>query len=168
MAHLLFERVSDLAALSPEQVLLLRGLAEANAHDVEEQLQMLLRRWSEPMLRRYVADVLVGGVDHRTWIVEHHVFPTPEQELVALLGRPLTAAEREHVGSITELRPVHCSLGTWLRSHHGRLASKSYLELVVRDSLSAALTDYVDYVLDGKLTHEQWVERHLPLFAPSR
>ena len=168
MVGLLFDRVCDLAALTPDQVRLLRALAANNPGDVEESLPVLLRRWSEPMLRRYVADVLVDGADHAAWIREHHVLPTPEQELAALLGRPLTAAERAPAASISELRPVQQELGARIRTRHGRLAAKSYLELVACESRSAALTDYVDYALDGRLTHEQWVERNLPRFSPAQ
>lgn len=166
MAHLLFDRVSDLAALTPEQILLLRALAAKDPRDVEEQLQMLLRRWSEPMLRRYVADVLVDAADHAAWIREHHVFPTPEQELVALLRRPLTPVERDPVASISELRAEHQTLGAHIRARHGRLAAKAYLELVVRESTATILTDYVDSVLDGTLSHATWVERSLARLAP--
>lgn len=104
MTDVLSQRVADLAGLSLVQREALRAVARASANEAEEQLQVMLGRWSEPMLRRYVAEVLIGG-------------------------------------------------------------EKAYLQLVVRESRSDALTDYVDHVLDGRLGHDEWVERHLPRFG---
>ncbi len=165
MTDMLSQRVADIAGLSLAQREALHALALVSANEAEEQLQVMLRRWSEPMLRRYVAEVLLGGEDHAAWIAQHHAFQTPEQELTQLLGRPLTDAERHPVADITALRPDHQALGAHVRAHHGRLAAKAYLQLVVRESRSDALTDYVDYVLDGRLGHDAWVERHLPRFG---
>ena len=61
MTDVLSQRVADLAALTQAQRDALRALAAADPSEAEDRLQMSLRRWSEPMLRRYIADVLVGG-----------------------------------------------------------------------------------------------------------
>lgn len=165
MTDELSQRVADLAALTQAQCDALRALAAADPGEAESRLQMLLHRWSEPMLRRYIADVLLGGAAHDAWIAQHHVFPPRKQELEGLLGRPLTDAEQAPAAGITTLAPGQQALGAHVRTRHGRLAAKAYLQLVVPDANTDALTDFVDYVLDGKLSHEAWGAGHLPRFA---
>lgn len=167
MTDVLSQRVADLAALTQAQRDALRALAAADPSEAEDRLQMLLRRWSEPMLRRYIADVLVGGADHDAWIAQHHVFPTRKQELEGLLGRSLTDSEQAPASGIAAFAPRQQALGAHVRARHGRLAAKAYLQLVVPDANTDALTDYVDCVLNGKLSHAAWVAGHLPWFATS-
>jgi len=157
--------VEDLRALTPDQQDALRALATRDPVAADERLRFLLRRWEGRVNRRYIDEVLLGGADHARWVAEHHSLKSRSEAVVECLGRAFTDEEAATVASIAALSVAHEALVAQLRSKEGPIVAALYLQCVVRDWRSEVLRDYVEYVAEGRLRHDDWVERHLPRFA---
>lgn len=157
--------VEDLRALTLGQQHELRTLAMRDPAAAEERLRFWLRRWQSRLNRRYVDEVLLGGADHASWVAEHHSLTSRAEEVVRYLGRALTDDEAATVASIADLSASHRALVAQLRREEGPLVASLYLQCVVRDWRSEVLRDYVEYVGEGRLRHDDWVKIHLPRFG---
>lgn len=157
--------VEDLRSLTSDQQHELRTLAMRDPVAAEERLRFLLRRWQSRLNRRYIDEVLLGGADHGRWLAEHHSLKSRADEVVEYLGRAFTDEEAATVASIAALSPAHQALVAQLRSKAGPIVASLYLQCVVSDWRSEVLRDYVEYVAEGRLRHDDWVSRHLPRFA---
>ena len=156
--------IDDIAALTIEQQAEARLLALASPAKAEAHLQMILRRWNSRVIGRYVAEVLLNGADHLAWTAANAHIPSWDEENASRLGRDLTAEECEIVDDIRDVGGAHRAVCQQLCVQHGSVTGMKYLRGVTRFHTLGMLADFIEYVIRGTMSHDDWVARRRPMF----
>ncbi|MBK7078646.1 MAG: hypothetical protein IPH44_40910 [Myxococcales bacterium] len=143
----------------------MRDIARQDASAACAELEAMLRSSSGYRIRRYVEEVLLGGVDHMAWASVHGRLPDKVARLAGALGRPIGDAELKSVASVAELLPMHVAVVREYCSRKALVAAVQYVRFICAARLEVAM-DYVEYVGAGSMRHDDWVARRLPHFGP--
>ena len=155
-----FDNIIDVSAAQRER---LRDIARQDANAACAEMEAMLRSSSGGQIRRYVEEVLLGGVDHMTWSAAHGRLPDKKERLASALGRPISDAELSTVPGIVELLPMHVAVVREYCSRKSTISAVQYVRFVCSARLEVA-TDYVEYVGAGAMRHDDWVARRLSYF----
>ena len=155
-------RVAELKDLTGQQRADLREVALRSPREAEEWLGVVLRRSNESFNRAYVREVLLAGGDHASWTACHAQWPDPWQEITQMVGRPLRPPELQHVDDIAQLTAEQISFARDLCAAAVTVAVAKYLRLVAAEPRTSVRLRYLENVVRGGLSHDEWVRDVLP------